>query len=148
MSDGAPREYPDRPFVGVGMVCLKGDEVLLIRRAKPPVRSVWSIPGGAQELGETVREAGLRELMEETGIDAEIIGLIDVIDSITRDDDDRIRLHYTLVDFAAVWKAGEPKADSDAADAKWAPLDSLDGLGLWSRTLEVIREAERMRNGG
>ena len=79
-----PRSYPDRPYVGIGVVVFKDDQVLLVQRAKPPIRHMWSIPGGAQEIGETVREGALRELKEETALDAEIIGLIDVVDSVTR----------------------------------------------------------------
>lgn len=141
----SPREYPDRPFCGVGVVCFKDDQVLLVKRAKPPIRWEWSIPGGGQELGETTRETALRELKEETNIDARLIGLVDVIDSVSRDEDDRIQFHYTLVDFAAEWVSGEPLADDDVSDARWAPLAEIDTLGLWSETIRVIREAERMR---
>lgn len=141
----SPREYPDRPFCGVGVVCFKDDQVLLVKRAKPPIRWEWSIPGGGQELGETTRETALRELKEETNIDARLIGLVDVIDSVSRDEDDRIQFHYTLVDFAAEWVSGEPVADDDVSDARWAPLAEIDTLGLWSETIRVIREAERLR---
>ena len=116
------REYPERPICGVGVVCFRDDRVLLIRRASPSIYSEWSIPGGGQELGETTREAALRELMEETGIEARLIGLVDVVDSVRHDDAGRVRYHYTLVDFAAEWVAGEPVAGDDAADAKWVAL--------------------------
>ena len=140
------REYPSQPICGVGVVCLKGDQVLLVKRAKPPITWQWSIPGGGQELGETTREAALRELKEETGVEAELIGLIDVIDTVREDDDGRIRFHYTLIDFAAVWTAGEPVADDDVSDAEWALLSELEERGLWSETIRVIREAVRMRD--
>lgn len=139
------REYPDRPICGVGVVCFKDDQVLIVKRAKPPITWEWSIPGGGQELGETTRDAALRELKEETAIDARLIGLIDVIDSVRRDDDDKIQFHYTLVDFAAEWVAGEPVADDDVSDAKWTSLAGIEALGLWSETIRVIREAEKMR---
>jgi 8-oxo-dGTP diphosphatase len=140
-----PRSYPDRPFVGIGVVVFKDDRVLLVRRAKPPVRRAWSIPGGAQEIGETVREAALRELKEETDIDAEIIGLIDVVDAVTRDDDGRVKFHYTLVDFAAEWRGGEAVADTDVDAVRWVPLDELDREELWHETLRIIRRAAEMR---
>lgn len=140
-----PRSYPDRPFVGVGVVVFRGDEVLLVQRAKPPVRHSWSIPGGAQETGETVREAALRELREETGLEAEIIGLVDVIDGITRDDDGRVRFHYTLIDFAAEWVAGEAVADDDVGAVRWEKLAKLDHIELWDATRRVIRQAVDMR---
>src|SRR5690606_17052775 len=82
-----PRAYPDRPYVGVGVVVFRGDEVLLAMRGKLPRRFTWSIPGGAQEVGETVREAAAREIREETGLEIEILGLVDVIDSINREPD-------------------------------------------------------------
>lgn len=141
------REYPAQPVCGVGVVCLKEDQVLLVKRAKPPITWQWSIPGGGQELGETTREAALRELKEETGVEAELIGLIDVIDTVREDESGRIQYHYTLIDFAAVWTAGEPVADDDVSDAQWAPLSKLEEKGLWSETIRVIREAVKMRDG-
>ena len=140
------REYPDKPVCGVGVVCLKDDQVLLVKRAKPPITWQWSIPGGGQELGETTREAALRELKEETGVDAELIGLIDVIDTVREDEEGRIQFHYTLVDFAAIWTSGEPVADDDVSDAQWVHLSDLENKGLWSETIRVIREAVMMRD--
>ena len=72
--------------------------VVLIKRGKPPRVSAWSLPGGAQKVGETVKDAARREILEETNLNAEIHGLIDVVDSITRDPDGHIQYHYTLVD--------------------------------------------------
>lgn len=147
MPDDQPRDYPKRPFVGVGIVVFRGDEVLLVERGKAPIRHAWSIPGGAQELDETVREAAHRELMEETGLEVDLLGLIDVVDSITRDDDGRVQFHYTLVDFAAEWRAGEARAGDDVAGVRWVKFVELDGLGLWTETLRIIRAGESLRNG-
>lgn len=144
----SPREYPDRPFCGVGIVCFKDDHVLIVKRAKPPIKWEWSIPGGGQELGETTRETALRELKEETGIDARLIGLIDVVDSVSHDEAGQIRFHYTLVDFAAEWIAGEPVGDDDVSHAAWTPLSGIETLGLWSETIRIIRAAEKMREPG
>ena len=132
------RSYPSRPFVGIGVAVFRGDEVLLVKRAKPPVSDNWSIPGGAQEIGETVRDAALRELHEETGLEARIAGLIDVVDGITRDDAGGVRYHYTLVDFAAVWVAGEACAASDVAEVRWTALSEIDDIPLWQETRRVI----------
>lgn len=142
------RRYPERPIVGVGVVVLRGDEVLLIQRGKPPRLGQWSLPGGMQEIGETVREAGRREVMEEAGVEIDFIGLIDVIDSIRRDGDDGVEFHYTLVDLAAEWLGGEPRAGGDAMGVRWVGLSEVDGLGLWSETVRVIREAAEMRRRG
>ena len=139
------REYPGYPMVGVGVVVWRGDEVLLIKRGKPPRAGSWSLPGGRQKLGETTRDAGVREVMEETGVEVRIEGLVDVVDSITRDEHGRVRLHYTLVDFRARWVSGEPSAATDAADARWVHADDLGAYGLWHETLRVIRCSARQR---
>ena len=145
MSGG--RAYPDRPFVGVGVVVFRGADVLLVRRAGPPRPDSWSIPGGAQEIGETVRQAALRELGEETGIEARIAGLIDVVDGIDRDGDGRVRHHYTLVDFAAVWTAGAARPASDVAGLRWVPPAALDDVPLWRETRRIIRAGRALLDG-
>jgi len=132
-------EYPNRPLVGVGVVAVKDDRVLLIRRAKPPRVGGWSLPGGRQRLGETVRETARRELREETGVEAEVTALLDVVDSITRDDEGAIAYHYTLVDFLAEWRGGAPRAGGDAAEALWADPADLEAYELWDETLRLIR---------
>jgi ADP-ribose pyrophosphatase YjhB (NUDIX family) len=132
-------DYPNRPLVGVGVVAIKDGRVLLIRRGKPPREGGWSLPGGRQRLGETVRETALRELREETGVEAVVTALLDVVDSITRDDDGAIVYHYTLVDFLAEWRAGEARAGGDAAEAVWADPGDLGPYELWDETLRLIR---------
>lgn len=81
------REYPSRPIAGVGVVVLRDDQVLMIRRGREPRLGQWSIPGGKQEVGETWRETATREVLEETGIEIEVIGIVDVVDAIIRDGD-------------------------------------------------------------
>ncbi len=127
------------PQIGVGIVCLHGPDVLLIRRAKPPKQGEWSLPGGRLEWGETVRAAALRELREETGVEAELLGLIDVVDGLFRDGRGALRDHYVLVDYAARWLSGEPKGASDALEARFFPIEAIDELGLWAETARVIR---------
>lgn len=119
--------------------------MLLIRRGKPPRAGEWSLPGGGQELGETVAQAARRELAEETGLaPAHGLVLLDVIDSIHRDADGRVLSHHTLIDFAAEAAEGEAEAGDDAVAIAWAPLDSLGRFGLWSRTRDVIDRAARL----
>jgi 8-oxo-dGTP diphosphatase len=138
------REYPACPLVGVGAVVFRERHVLLIRRRLPPRVGEWSLPGGLQELGETVADAARREVLEETGVAARIRGVVDVVDLIQRDPlDDRVRTHYTLIDMLGVWEAGEPVAASDATDAAWIPISGIARLGLWSETERVIRLAVR-----
>ncbi len=136
----------DRPVVGVGVVVLHGSDVLLIRRAEPPRKDRWSIPGGKQERGETVRDAAHREIREETGVEIALIGLVDVVDGISRDETGAAISHYTLIDFAAEWVSGEPVAGDDAAEARWTPLENLDDYRLWSETRRIIAAAVAMRD--
>ncbi len=138
------REYPPRPIVGIGVVVLRGDTVLLVRRGKPPNVGSWTLPGGAQEIGETAETAARRELLEETGIEVGPLRFAAVVDSIRRDADGRVQYHYTIVDFCARWAAGEPCAASDVTEAVWAPLDALDEFALWSEAHRVIAESRRL----
>lgn len=145
MSPTDRREYRARPLVGVGAVVLSASGVVLIKRGKPPRAGSWSLPGGAQKLGETVAEAAHREILEETGLDTEVVGLIDVVDSISHSDDGRIQYHYTLVDMLAVAPAdATPQFGADAADAIWVPVDKLDDYALWSETIRIIKKAHQM----
>jgi 8-oxo-dGTP diphosphatase len=129
----------------VGAVVWKGGKVLLVRRGKEPRRGLWSIPGGAQETGETLTEALARELREEAGIEVEVTGLLDALDSIVRDGEGRARYHYTLVDFAAEWRSGEARAGADAIEVGWFTPAEAASMGLWDETLRVIRLAESRR---
>ncbi|MGE0827738.1 MAG: NUDIX hydrolase [Hyphomonadaceae bacterium] len=138
------------PIPAVGIVCLRGDEVLLIRRGKPPREGEWSLPGGRIEWGEGAREAALRELKEETGVEAELLGLVDVVDGLffSRGGGEPQRHqvwgHYVLIDYAARWLAHEPCAADDAMDARFFSLMEAEALGLWAETLRVIRAAHAM----
>jgi len=135
------------PQPAVGVVCFREDSVLLIRRRTPPLAGAWSLPGGRIEWGERVAEAALRELREETGVSAEILGLVAVVDGLFGEPGAPDR-HYVLVDYAARWIAGEPVPGDDAADAAFHPLADLEGLGLWEETMRIIRLAlEQMRSG-
>lgn len=142
--DRPMREYPDRPLIGVGGVVWHQGRVLLIKRGKPPGLGQWSLPGGAQKLGETVYQAAAREVREETGLTCHPQGIIDVVDSIQRDADGRIHYHYTLVDVLALADGDTICAASDAAECAWFCNDDLDGLGLWSETRRVIDLAKEM----
>lgn len=138
--DASSRINPQRPIVGVGVVVWRGDKVLLVRRGKEPNRGQWSIPGGAQHLGETVFQAGAREVLEETGLEVEVCGLVDVVDGIMTDEG-RVVYHYTLVDVVAESPRGEAVAADDAAAVGWFTLADLPALKLWSETERVIRES-------
>ena len=138
------RSYPNRPIVGVGVVVFRDDRVLLIKRGKPPRMGDWSLPGGMQEIGETVFEAAVREVQEETGVTICDIALIDVVDSITLDDDARVQFHYTLIDVVAKWRSGEPAGGSDAMHAEFVSLDDVSKMVLWRETHRIIAKARGM----
>jgi 8-oxo-dGTP diphosphatase len=120
------------PVPCAGVVCLRGGEVLLVRRGKPPRVGEWSIPGGRVELGEGVAEAALRELHEETGVTATILGLVDVVDHTSEVG------QAVLIDYAARWVAGEPHAGDDAVEARFVPVEEAQRLVEWSETRRVI----------
>jgi 8-oxo-dGTP diphosphatase len=134
------------PVPTVGVICLRDDQVLLIKRGTPPRLGQWSLPGGRIELGETHPVAALRELKEETGVDAELLGLVDVIDGVfpARPSLDgkggEITRHYVLIDYAARWTGGEPVAGDDAAEARFVSRDEAMALVEWDETRRVIRE--------
>ena len=135
------RRYPSRPIIGVGVVILDAHKILLIKRGKPPRAGTWSLPGGAQESGETLKEAALREIYEETNLEVEIIGLIDIVDSIHRDKKGDTEYHYTLIDFAARVTGGVIRAGDDAIDSRWFTPKEIKKLDIWSETKRIIRIA-------
>ena len=142
------REYPMRPIVGIGIVVLKGDSVLLVRRGKPPNMGSWTLPGGAQELAETTEQAARRELAEETGVTVGELRLVATVDNIRRDPTGRVQFHYTIIDYAAAWLDGEPIAGTDVSEAVWAPLDRLGDYALWSEAHRVIGLARGLVGSG
>jgi len=129
------------PMPAVGVVCLKGDEVLLIRRGTPPRMGEWSLPGGRIEPGERAVDAALRELVEETGVEARILGLIDVVDGILPE----AGRHYVLIDYVAEWTGGEAVAGDDAADAVFMPIATAMAAVDWAETRRVIAQAVAFR---
>ena len=140
------REYPNRPIVGVGVCVLEQDSILLIKRGNSPRMGSWSLPGGAQKIGETCRECAIREIKEETGINISILSLIDTIDSITYDFHGAIRYHYTLIDYLAQHKTGELIPSSDAVDARWFRRSDLAEIDLWSETNRIINKSFEIYN--
>jgi ADP-ribose pyrophosphatase YjhB (NUDIX family) len=142
------RQYPKHPLIGIGVIVLKGEEVLLIKRGRPPAQNQWSLPGGGQELGETAEAAARRELLEETGLAVGRLTLIDIVDSIHRDAHGFIQYHYTILDFAALYKGGTPQAASDVLDVAWVHLRDFETYQLWHEARRVIGLAiSRLRLG-
>jgi 8-oxo-dGTP diphosphatase len=124
------RRYPDRPIVGVLAIVMRGDRVLVVRRANPPLSGRWGFPGGVLELGETVAQGAMRELEEETGVKAEPAGPLTVIDTIDRDKEGRVRYHYTLIAVIGHWQSGEGAAGDDADEVAWLTRAEIVERGL------------------
>ena len=118
----------------VGVVCIRGEEVLLIQRGTAPRKGEWSIPGGRIESGETEAQAALRELSEETSVTADLLTKITALDA------DFEGFHYRLHDYLARWTSGKALAGDDADKAKFIPIDQIDTLGMWPETTRIIKE--------
>ena len=141
------REFPEQPLVGVGAVIIENSRVVLVKRAHPPIAGQWSIPGGALELGELVREAAVREAREETGLIVETGELLGVFDRVLPDAAGRVQYHYVLIDFLCRPVGGRLLAASDAAEVRWFTREHLPALGLAGDTLEVIHNGFEKATG-
>jgi ADP-ribose pyrophosphatase YjhB (NUDIX family) len=138
------RLYPSLPVVGVGAVILRKGEVLIVRRANPPLQGEWSIPGGALDLGEKLRDGVAREVREETGLEVEVGPVLDVFDSIFPDADGRTQYHYVLVDYLCHPLPGTAVAASDASELRWAKPEELPALGMKQVTIDLICKAAEL----
>lgn len=131
---------PQNPKIEcVGVVCFRGNDVLLIQRAKAPRKGDWSIPGGRIEIGETQKDAALRELFEETHILAKLGPKIATIPASFEGVD------YILHDYLAEWEGNEPQPGDDAARARFIPPEKISHLGMWPKTVEIIEMARKAR---
>lgn len=129
------------PRPGVSVAVFRKNEILLVQRGKLPLRGIWSLPGGHIEPGETVLAAAHRELAEETGIEADLHGVADVVDVIHRNDDGSLRVHYVLTVFYGTWLAGNAEAASDAMDARWILPERIDELTTTDGAARLVGKA-------
>lgn len=133
------REYPDRPIIGVGALVVEDGKILLVRRATEPLKGEWSLPGGVVEVGETLEQAVLREVREETGIETVVRGdSIAVFERIMPDNDGRVRFHYVLHDYLCGPSHGEARAGDDVDQARWFTRPEVEALPMQSFTRELI----------
>jgi ADP-ribose pyrophosphatase YjhB (NUDIX family) len=136
------RQYPPAPIVGVGVITINDEKkVLLVKRGNEPRKGLWSVPGGMVELGERVREAGIREVKEECNIDVEPEEVISVVDIILKDQNNGVKYHYVLIEYLAKYLGGEVQAQSDVLEAGWFARTELDDLDLPEVTRKVIEKA-------
>ena len=130
-----------KPQACVSICVVRDGRALLAQRSLEPLRGLWSLPGGRIEWGETLHQAALRELAEETSVEAQIRLLLDSVDVIGRDPSGGVLHHYVLTTFGGVWLAGEARAGSDAAAVRWATSSDLDDLSMTPGTGQLIRRA-------
>ncbi len=138
------REYPNAPIPTVGAVVFKGAHVLLAQRGKEPNKGMWTLPGGAIELGETARQAIEREVCEECGLTVQAGEVVEVLDILQRDEAGALRFHYVLIDMLCQYVSGEIEAGDDVADARWVSAGEFDALSVPQRARSIIARARRM----
>lgn len=139
------REYPEAPILAVGVIIRKddpmaGSQIALVRRDKEPSKGLWTFPGGAVELGETVRDAARREALEETGLHVEVGEVAAVVDNVIRDGQGRVHYHYTIIDFFAQPIGGSLQPGTDVSDTRWANLTDLDALDMTEKAGQLARQ--------
>jgi mutator protein MutT len=143
------RRFPAHPVVSVGAVVVDGERVLLAKRGNEPLKGRWSLPGGGVEIGETLENALMREVREETGLVVSVGPVLEVLDRIHAAADGRVEFHYVIVDYLCrASNPDEARAASDAADVRWAPAAQLEAFGLTDKVAEVIRKALAFATGG
>ena len=125
---------------------MRGDRILVVRRARPPASGVYTLPGGVVELGETLTEAVAREVREETGLAIEPVGLAGFREAVVRDAEDRVERHFVILCFAANWAGGEPVLNEELSEAHWLLPGELAGLTTTAGLAEIVAAAfERLR---
>jgi ADP-ribose pyrophosphatase YjhB (NUDIX family) len=139
MSD--PRAYPQRPFLAVSAAIVRDGKVLVVRRARNPALSLYTLPGGVVETGETLLQAVTREVREETALTIEPVGLAGHREAIVRDAQGRVERHFIILCFAARWLAGEPALNEELDDARWLDPAELSGLRTTEGLAEIVAAA-------
>ena len=142
MSDAADaRTYPTRPFLAVSAAIFRDGRVLIVRRARPPAHGLYTLPGGGVELGETLEQAVIREVREETALAIEPIGLAGFRQAIARDAAGRIERHFVILPFAARWIAGEVLLNEELAEAHWLAPQQLGALKTTEGLADIVAAA-------
>ncbi len=143
--DSGSRRYPRHPLIGVGAIIFDRGRVLLAQRGNEPLKGWWSLPGGLVEAGESLADAVRRETREETGLEIEPAGVVEIFERIMRDAEGRPEYHYVLIDYLCRVAGGELRAASDVSAVEWAPRRDLPGFQITEGTAAVIEKAFRLR---
>jgi 8-oxo-dGTP diphosphatase len=139
MSDSAnARTYPTRPYLAVSAAIFRDGRVLIVRRARPPAHGLYTLPGGGVELGETLEEAVIREVREETALQIEPVELVGFRQAIARDGDGRVERHFVILPFAARWIGGEISLNEELAEAHWLEPAALAGLETTEGLAQIV----------
>jgi len=138
------RLYPKQPVVGIGAVIIQNGKILLEKRKSEPGKGKWSIPGGLVELGESVSQTVVREVVEETGLEVCEPKLIDVVDNVVRDKNGEVKYHFVIVDYFVKLKGGNMKASSDAEELQWVPLSEVEKYDL-TKTFRAFIQRNRQK---
>lgn len=147
MSD--PRTYPQRPFLAVSAAVIRDGKVLVVRRARTPALNLYTLPGGVVETGETLSEAVVREVREETALAIEPVALAGHREVIVRDAEGHVERHFVILCFAARWLSGEPKLNEELDDARWLAPAELSGLRTTEGLSEIVAAAlEQLAGAG
>jgi len=136
-----PRKYPQRPYLAVSAAIIRDGKVLLVRRARHPARNLYTLPGGAVEIGETLTDAVAREVREETAIEIELVGLAGHREVIVRDMQGRIERHFVIMCYAARWRSGEAVLNDELDDARWLTPGELQSLSTTEGLAEIVAAA-------
>ena len=143
MSDA--RRYPRYPLLGVGALIFDGDCILMAQRGKPPLMGQWSIPGGLVETGESLAAAVRREVLEETGLEIDALGVLEIFERIIRDREGAAEYHYVLLDYICRVTGGSLSAGSDVCCVQWVRRGDLQAMDITEGTLTVIEKGFRNR---
>lgn len=135
-----PHKFPEKPVLAVGAVVFKDDKILLVKRGNAPAENMWAIPGGKVELGETLKEAAQRELLEETGIRIKAGDPVYSFEVIQRNESGKILFHYFIVDLEAQYLSGDIKPADDAKDAAWISEENLNKIKVNPNTLKLLKQ--------
>jgi len=136
-----PRTYPTRPYLAVSAAIFRAERVLIVRRARPPAQGLYTLPGGVVELGESLIEAVVREVREETGLAIEPVALAGYGEALARDAAGRIERHFVILPFAARWLSGELALNEELAEARWLLPSELSGLTTTEGLADIVAAA-------